>query len=333
MENNKEKMELKQWLKNKGNQLKEKATDAADVLKDTGIKAGEKAIQLAGEAVDVAKDAGEQAGCALNKAKLEMDRKRFHPVFEEDLNSDTFDKPKIVYLVEKDLHADNEACKNAIGYMPIVSNCKIYEVTKRGANLSKIELYPNTEGSIYIRNPYMPERYVNLEDYFDNIKKERVNGLVTVANKLGAKYVKISIKEEKRSFVSATAKKGIIVKNKGGKDQAGITDEINFSMRNLNTVEIAHEQIFEGNSIPERPTLVYYKNDSDIESFIEMCFSNNKPKEKTYMLKYNRSSDISAKFAESIDGVLSKLQLGGSVSVKSEIERQNRLYYEYHIEF
>lgn len=51
------------------------------------------------------------------------------------------------------------------------------------------------------------------------------------------------------------------------------------------------------------------------------------------MLKYNRSLDISAKFAESIDGVLSKLQLGGSVSVKSEIERQNRLYYEYHIEF
>ena len=51
MENNKEKIELKQWLKNKGNQLKEKATDEADVLKDTGIKAGEKAIQLAGEAV------------------------------------------------------------------------------------------------------------------------------------------------------------------------------------------------------------------------------------------------------------------------------------------
>ena len=32
-------------------------------------------------------------------------------------------------------------------------------------------------------------------------------------------------------------------------------------MRNLNTVEIAHEQKFEGNSIPERPTLVYYKID------------------------------------------------------------------------
>lgn len=64
----------------------------------------------------------------------------------------------------------------------------------------------------------MPERYVNLEDYFGNIKKERVNELVTVTNKFGTKYVKISIKEEKRSFVSATTKKGIIVKNKSGKD-------------------------------------------------------------------------------------------------------------------
>lgn len=79
--------------------------------------------------------------------------------------------------------------------------------------------------------------------------------------------------------------------------------------------------------------LFFSKNDPDIESLIEMRLGNNPSKEKTYMLKFCRSSDINVTAAIGIDAVLEKLNLAASASVRSEVEKEKRLYFEYHIEF
>ena len=99
-------------------------------------------------------------------------------------------------------------------------------------------------------------------------------------------------------------------------------------------MEVACEMEFTGHNNPETPELIYYKNDPDIESLVQLCMDKaNPPKSKSYTLKYNRKQDINLDAAIKIDFVLSKLSMAASASVKSEVEKENRMYMEYQIKF
>lgn len=322
-----EKKKFNEWIK-------DTAQDAKKVLENAGEKVSVEAKKISEEAVEKLNDLKGEVKDLQHDLTIKNEKKKYCPVTLEEYHSEEFIMPKMVRILEKDPHEGLESCAGAIAYTPLVANKNLFQIIKKNCKDTGLKFYPNKDQIIYYRNPYEDNLYLNLEDYFDYIKKKRVNELEMIANKLGAKHIKITIKEEKKTLVSASAGKKIGAKGKVEGVKAGTSEgkKIDFSADNFTVLEIALDHKFEGGK-PEIPELTYYKNDPDIESLIEMRMGNNPSKEKTYMLKFSQASDINLTAAMDIDAVLDKLQLTASASVRSEVEREKRLYFEYHIEF
>lgn len=324
---------LKTAIKERAAIVREKASDIADAAADKGGEVKNQLVDVRrGVAVNV-KKGGSFAVAKLEDVKENIDEKRYNPVSKDIFLAEDFQVPKLIWLMDSDPYPNVEVCRDAVGYMPRIGKMRILKLIKGEASDQKLSFYPNLNESIYYRNPYEKDLYVNLDEYFDYIKKKRVNELVDIASKLGAKYVKIVFKEEKKAFVSVAANKKTKEKVKGaaGEEEAA---EIKASAKNLQELEVASEMEFAGHNNPEMPELIYYKNDPDIESLIQLRMDEkNQVKSKSYTLKYNRKQDINLDAAIKIDLVLSKLSMAASASVKSEVEKENRMYMEYQIKF
>lgn len=324
---------LKTAIKERAAIVREKASDIADAAADKGGEVKNQLVDVRrGVAVNV-KKGGSFAVAKLEDVKEDIDEKRYNPVSKDIFLAEDFQVPKLIWLMDSDPYPNVEVCRDAVGYMPRIGKMRILKLIKGEASDQKLSFYPNLNESIYYRNPYEKDLYVNLDEYFDYIKKKRVNELVDIASKLGAKYVKIVFKEEKKAFVSVAANKKTKEKVKGaaGEEEAA---EIKASAKNLQELEVASEMEFAGHNNPEMPELIYYKNDPDIESLIQLRMDEkNQVKSKSYTLKYNRKQDINLDAAIKIDLVLSKLSMAASASVKSEVEKENRMYMEYQIKF
>ena len=70
-----------------------------------------------------------------------------------------------------------------------------------------------------------------------------------------------------------------------------------------------------------------------IEGFVNSVLGPNPTTNKSLRIRYNRSNDLNITFAEGIDAVLKKLNMSASASVRSEVEKENRLYLEYEVKF
>lgn len=324
---------LKTAIKERAASVREKASDIAEAAADKGDEVKNQLVDVRkGIAVNV-KKGGRFAVAKVEDFKEDIDEKRYNPVSRDRFLAEDFQVPKLIWLMDSDPHPNIEACRDAVGYMPRIGKMRILKLIKGEVSDQKLSFYPNLNESIYYRNPYEKDLYVNLDEYFDYIKKKRVNELVDIASKLGAKYVKIVFKEEKKAFVSLDGKKKTKEKAKGaGGEEEAI--ELKASAKDLQELEVACEMEFTGHNNPETPELIYYKNDPDIESLVQLCMDKaNPPKSKSYTLKYNRKQDINLDAAIKIDFVLSKLSMAASASVKSEVEKENRMYMEYQIKF
>lgn len=315
--------------------MKERFKDGIAVAKEKVAVFADDAKDKTRDSIDKLKDAAVEGSVKLNDAKNDLDRKIYNPLSEEMLQSEEFVAPRLVRLLETNPHSEKEACKEAVGFNSLIAKNKVLELIKDVYPEEQFKFYPNLSEQIYLRNPYVENMYISLNAYFDYIKKARVAELVMVANKLGAKYVKITYKETEKRFVSANVEKqenigGVLGKNKAGNSEKA---KANASYGSLREIEVASETEFNGHDVPIRPELVYFKGEIDIESFIDLCLGDNPPKSKSYTIKYNRSADLSLEAAAGIDAVLGKLKMGASASVKSEVEKENRMYLEYEIKF
>ena len=308
--------------------LKEKVVSLA---KEAKAKIGEVAEKTGEQAKEIVADTGEKIKDLKDKAEKML----FNPITLDEYRSANYNVPKLVRMLDKDTHEGLESCAGAIGYESTIAKMKVFEIIKKNASDLNIRFSPNKNGIIYYQNPYEQDMFLNIEDYFEFIKKKRVNELEMIANKLGAKHINVTIKEEKKSFVRLNAKKKNSLKGKVEGVNAGLDEEekAELESKQFNILEIALDHNFTNPGNPERPDLVYFKGDPDIESLIDLQFGKNPSKDKKYTLKFSQSSDINLDIAAGIDAVLDKLSLKSSASVKAEVEREKRLYFDYFIEF
>lgn len=315
--------------------MKERLKDGFSVAKEKASVLADDAMDKAKVGMEKAKEVAKEGSEKLNDAKNDLDKRIYNPIDGETLLSDEFNAPSLIRLMDTNPYIAKEACKEAVGFNSLIAKNKVLELIKGEYPGDKFDFYPNLSEPIYLRNPYVNNMYISLNAYFDYIKKARVAELEMIANKLGAKYVKITYKESEKRFVSAVAdnqKKGIFtVEKKTGNITEKQTVEVEHNA--LKEVEVASEYTSPGRDVPVRPELTYFKGELDIESLIEMRMGDNPPTSKLFTIKYNRKSDLSIDAAAGIDAVLAKLKMGASASVKSEVERENRLYLEYEIKF
>jgi len=302
------------------------------------IEAKEKVQDIAAKVVADVKKGGVQVSQALEEAKLEMERKNLRPVFPADLNASTISSapnPSMVRIVERDKkRSEKEVCKGEAGYLTKVKGMEILNIYEDCARHIGIQFYPNISKTIYYIDPFQPNYYVSLDEYFVYLKNARVSELAMIAKDLGAKKVIISLKEHKKTFVANDVKVDAKVKKGGASGSASGTYDRTDS--DISSVAIADEEEFSGHDTPVKPRVVYFRNESDIVKLIEMRMDTkkqNKIKSKTYTLQYSKSSGIKEKEAAEIDAVLSQMKCGGTATISSEAQRESRTDLEYHIEF
>lgn len=315
---------VKNKLKGGISDVKEKASVVADGAREK-----------AKDGLDVAREKAKDGSERVNEIKNDLDKKIYRPLNEETILSGEFESPLIIRLLDKNPYISKESCKDAVGFDSTIAKNNVLELVKGVYPENKFKFYPNLSGQIYLRNPYVKDMYIALNSYFEYIKKSRVAELKMIADKLGAKYVKITYKESEKKFVSldASGKEeyslGIGKKKVHQKENMSI----NIEQNNLREIEVASKNEFEGHNNPVRPELIYFKDEGSIEQLIESRLGNNPITSKSYMIKYNRSSDLNLSLAAGIDAVLGKLRMEASASVKSEVEKENRMYLEYEIKF
>ena len=201
-----------------------------------------------------------------------------------------------------------------------------------------LEFYPSSQEDVYYRHPHITNRYISLNSYFNQIKSEKVAELEGIADALGAKYLKITLHAQKKTFTGVKGNASVGTpkgkgKGKKAKAEAEASIEAGFDSTTYEEIGIASESKYKPHA-PVVPQMFYFSNDPDIKSLIQTRLGNNSLLEKTYKIKYSDSSKINAAVAVKIDAALKKMKLiDANATISNQVEEENRWEYEYHIEF
>ena len=177
-------------------------------------------------------------------------------------------------------------------------------------------------------DPSNRDGYIALDEYFSYLKQVRISELQKIAQDLGAKYFRVTYKEEKTSFSEKKVNKKVTAK-----PITSVDVEQNYEDKKYSAVEIAAEMECAGHT-PVKPKLKYMKYDPNINGLVEMRMNEHTPLlHQKYMLKLSNSSGLKESEAAKIDAVLKGMKCTGNATVVSEVQNESRRYLEYEIDF
>lgn len=267
-------------------------------------------------------------GSVDEQARL-LELKTLQPIFPDALDSTEFLMPKFIRVADRDKkHAESEVCQGSIGYISNPKGFQYVNIFRDSIDSFGLMFYPDSDYEFYYVDPSDRDRYLALDEYFSYLKIARVNELQKIAQDLGAKYFKVTYKEEQTLFSEKKMKGHANVKGIATADA-----EHNSMEKKYSTVEIAAEMEFPGHA-PIKPQLKYMQRDPSIQTLVAMRMDENAPLlNQKYMLKMSNSSGMKEADAAKIDGVLKGMKISGNATVSSEAKNEARRYLEYEIKF
>lgn len=254
--------------------------------------------------------------------------KVLRPVFTDYLDSAEFLLPKFIRIVDRDKkYKESIVCQGSIGYESDSKGFYYLNIFRDSIEVFGLAFYPDSDFDFYYVDPSERDRYIALDEYFGYLKIARVNELKRIAQDLGAKYFKVTYKEEQSSFSNRNAKVY------GDVAPVKVDGRHEWSQKKYSTIDVAAEMSFPGH-LPVKPQLKYLQRDPSIQTLISMRLDESAPllKEK-FMLKMSNSSGMKESDAVKIDGVLKELKFSGNTTVTIEAKNESRRYFEYDIEF
>lgn len=324
-----------------------KEKQAAKKIKQQETK--QKVLDVLGDMRTIVDSKADDAAIAMKKVSViavqkaedfnaEVQRRTLRPVFDNDLRANSF--PDMIRICEPDKqHLDSPVCQGSVGHIVPVKEMEVLNLYTDHAEDYGLTYYPSVGEDVYYRHPFKSNYYISIDDYFYQLKKERVDELNQIAQALGAKYCKITLLAEKKTFTGAKTKaalKGPRIQKEGKKSNPSDADfSAEYSYKDFRELEVSSECEFKGH-YPKQPTLHYFLNEHDILTLINMRLNDHENDfyEQTYTLKVSNTSKIKAATALKIDAALKKLKiLDGNATISGEIEEEGRLYYKYHIKF
>lgn len=296
--------------------------DMSDVakIKETTTITAQKSVQAAQDGIQAVVEN------VQDKRKV-WEAKALAPIFSEDLEDVDFHRPKFIRVVDRSKkYMDKEVCQGSIGYRSSVKGFEIIHLFRDSVVQFGIRLVPDNNGEFYYVDPSERNRYIALDDYFGYLKVARISELQMIAQELGAKYFKVTYKEEQVSF-SGQKRKG------KAKVVGAVETENDSSEKRYSTVEIAAEMSFPGHE-PVEPQLNYLKKDTSIQALVSMrLHERGALLNQKYMLKLSNTSGLKEKDAVKIDAILKGLKCSGNTTVESEVKNEARRFLEYDIRF
>lgn len=308
-------------VKTAAGKVSEKAASAAEGIKST-------AIQLKDDAM--AKQAEHKIAVAEKKRK--EDFINLAPIFKEDISNNELLTERVIRIVNYDARLENEVCKGSVGFYEKTDDRKMPTLYSKFVPELGLSFYPQLSESVFIADPCITGKYIEIDEYFNYMKQVRVNELTLVAQSLGAKSVTIELKSTTNSkslFSKAMQAKAGPILDADRKQQGNNT--------NSNSIEIWAQTTFKTaiwNGGPTMLTLLYFRNESDISSLIQMVLVNrSKVTERKYSMKASSSSGMSLNEAMSIAGTLKKIRCSAGASFAKSAEDESTAFLEYTIKF
>ena len=260
-----------------------------------------------------------------NARKLEF--KTLRPIFTTTLDETEFLMPKFIRLGIRDKrHMESEVCKGSIGHIDTLKGNDLVNIYQDSVDAFRLKFIPDMNSEFYYIDPSDRDCYIALDDYFNYLKIARVTELQTIAQALGAKYFKITYKEEKTSFSDQKLKSHM-------KTVASIDADHHHAEKEYSKVEIAAEMSFPGHE-PIKPELKYLQNDPSIQSLVAMRLNENSPLlEQKFTIHLSHTSGLKEKDAAKIDTILKGLKCSGNATVESEARNESRRVLEYDVKF
>lgn len=286
-------------------------------------------VSVIAESMGSAVKKGAQAAkeTAEEKAR-QLELKALQPIFTQDLDAADFLMPKFIRVIERDKkHAESEVCQGSIGYTSDQKGLHVVNIFRDSVEAFGLTFYPDCDCEFYYSDPSDRDHYISLDEYFDHLKIVRVNELKKIAQDLGAKYFKVTYKEEQLSFSSKKVKAS-------AKTAVGKADlDHDVSEKKYSKGEIMAEMNFPGHP-PVKPQLKYLQRDPSIQTLIALRMDESAPllREK-FVIKMSNSSGLKESDAVKIDAVLKGLKCSGNATVANEVKNESRRYFEYDIEF
>lgn len=305
---------------------------AADkVSKKTAVATEEiknKATQFKSE---IATKQAENKVIAMEKKKAD-DFKKFAPIFERDISEDELLTERVIRIVNYDARLENEVCKNSVGFYEISADRKMPTFYTKFAQKLGLTFYPQLSESVFIADPCIAGKYIEIDEYYNYMKQARVNELTIVAQALNAKSISIKLKATEKSksktSIAANANIASLVNANGNVDN---------NSKDSKSVEIWASTTFKAafwNGGPVMPQLLYFRNESDINALIQMVLtSKSKLTERTYSMKASSSSGMTKNEALSIASVIKHLKCNIGANFSKCAENESDAVIEYTIKF
>ena len=271
--------------------------------------------------------------------KKEDDFKKLMPIFKEDLSDDFLSTERVIRFVNYDSRLNNESYKDSIGFYTISKDRRLLSLYSRYRSLFPIEFYPSFSEGVFVVDPIFPNKYIEINAYYDYMKEMRVNELTSIAQCLGAKSVSIKLveKKERKEHTFFGLKAGAKVAGIKGAPAGGTNDSYEKQEENYKTLEVWTEARFnkdESNHIPTTPNVMYFKNESDIKTLIDMVLSNkSKLISRTYTMKASTSLGFTLNEAMSVDACIKMINANVGGSYLKEIKEMSESFLQYTINF
>ena len=282
------------------------------------------------KAAEAMKEGGEQLRLRANELKAEKELEELCPVFPETLSSASFSYPPLICIAEADeKHLKSPVCKGSIGFLRKEDDLEILQLYPDSVGAVGITFFPSMEPAAFFVENSKEKFYVNLDDYFEYQKKERINELENIAFCLGAKHVEARLIESKKDETVVGGKADLKIP-KVVKGQAAREEDHSEASR----WEVALSTDFDGSDEPRRPVLHYFQNEASVLNLIAMRMGqDHKIKAKTYLWDFSHSSGIKESTAVKIESALKSMKIGLNTSLVTKAKTEKRTMLKYTIEF
>ncbi len=317
----------------------EKSKSMLDSFKEVANKVAEKSTLAVNDAKSSAiqiKDDAKKKHLAIKerveeRVRLE-DIKKYNPIFKEDVENGELLDERVIRIVNYDARLENKTCKDSIGYYEKSKDRKLPTIYSKYMSMLGFSFYPQKSESVFIRDPKIAGKYIEIDEYYNYMKQVRVNELTVLAQALGAKSVNIELKSASKSFfkqkLNASANSGKVY---------GTDVKNEKKRRRSKSIEIWATATFKDsmwNSVPVVPDLLYFSDESDIAALIQMVVVNKTKLEKrVYSMHASSSSGMSLNEAASIVTTLKSIKCNAGGNFMKSAENQNDAMLEYTIDF
>lgn len=259
-----------------------------------------------------AKEIGDQTQKTIHEQKL----KHYNPLFREKFFSEEFALPNIIKIVDDAVRRGIDVCEGAIGWTEKVKDVEVLFLYDEFVKESRINFVPFIKcDAIYCIDAFDNSRYVNTDNIFDRALNEKMAELAHIAYSLGAKSCSIEMIESDTSVINRKSHiSGEIKETEATYGQESYKE----SRNNQSGKNILY---FEGNTVPVKPKLKWFKHDDNINNLIKMrCSGNNAIKHQQLTLRGSASATMSEKSAMAIDAMR---------KIKGRFETQNKCVKEH----